>query len=69
MDEEDIIEWICKNEDYACIGDLCMGLGLVGLNAYRNGRKFVGTELNHKRLSVLLDSLANKGCNYKLVSI
>lgn len=69
MDEEDIIEWICENEDYVCIGDLCMGRGLVGLNAYKNGRKFVGTELNHKRLSVLLDSLANKGCNYKLVSI
>lgn len=57
MDEEDIIEWICKNEDYNCIGDLCMGMGLVGLNAYKNGKKFVGTELNHKRLSVLIERI------------
>lgn len=60
MDEEDIIEWVCKNEEYNCIGDLCMGRGLVGLNAYRNGKKFVGTELNHKRLSVLLERIDNE---------
>lgn len=68
MDEEDIIAWICKNEEYACIGDLCMGRGLVGLNAFKNGRPFVGTELNHKRLSVLLDNLAGLGASYELIS-
>ncbi|MDR1668918.1 MAG: hypothetical protein LBR76_03045, partial [Oscillospiraceae bacterium] len=57
MDEEDIIKWICANEDYTCIGDLCMGRGLVGLHAHINGRRFVGTELNHKRLSVLLERI------------
>jgi len=57
MDEEDVIEWICKNEEYNVIGDLCMGRGLVGLNAYRNGKRFVGTELNHKRLSVLIEKV------------
>lgn len=57
IDEEDIIEWICANENYNCIGDLCMGRGLVGLNAFRNGKKFVGTELNHKRLSVLIERI------------
>lgn len=57
MDEEDIIEWICANENYNVIGDLCMGRGLVGLNAYNNGKKFVGTELNHKRLSVLIEKI------------
>jgi len=57
MDEEDIIEWVCANEDYNIIGDLCMGQGLVGLNAYRSGKKFVGTELNHKRLSVLVEKV------------
>lgn len=60
MDEEDIIEWICKNIDYDVIGDLCMGQGLVGLNAHKNGKKFVGTELNHKRLSVLLERIYNQ---------
>jgi len=66
MDEEDIIEWICANEEYGVIGDLCMGQGLVGLNACKNKRKFVGTELNHKRLSVLLENITlfnRRGCN------
>lgn len=66
MDEENIIEWICENEDYSCIGDLCMGLGLVGINAHKNGKSFVGTELNHKRLSVLLEKLVSDGYNYRL---
>jgi len=64
MDEEDIIEWVCENEDYKCIADLCMGRGLVAVNAYKNEKKFVGTELNHKRLSVTLERLCNIGGNY-----
>lgn len=67
MDEEDIIAWVCKHEEYDCIGDLCMGLGLVGLGAHQNGRRFVGTEMNHKRLSVLLEKIINNGCKYKLM--
>lgn len=54
LDEAKIIEWLCANHDYKCIGDLCMGRGLVGLHAYRNKKRFVGTELNHKRLAVLV---------------
>ncbi|MDD5006648.1 MAG: hypothetical protein PHS33_09145 [Candidatus Omnitrophica bacterium] len=70
MDEEDIIEWICSNEDYNIIGDLCMGRGLIGLNAYRNKKRFVGTELNHKRLSVLIESIERekKIKNHKMVT-
>lgn len=63
MDEEDIIEWICKNEDYNCIGDLCIGRGLVAVNAFKNGKHFVGTELNHKRLSVLVKRVIENGGN------
>ena len=66
MDEEDIIKWICKNEDFLCIGDLCMGKGLVGLHAFLNGKKFVGTELNHKRLSVLLENIIKYGGTYSI---
>jgi hypothetical protein len=64
MDEEDIIKWVCANEDYQCIGDLCMGKGLVGLHAYRNSKRFVGTELNHKRLSVLIEAIVKEGGVY-----
>ena len=55
MDEGKIIAWVCKNHEYQCVGDLCMGRGLVGKHAYLNGKQFVGTELNHKRLAVLVD--------------
>jgi len=61
-DEEDIIAWICQNEDYGCIGDLCIGRGLVAKYAHR--RQFVGTELNHKRLSVLLENMTEAGLGY-----
>ena len=54
MDEEDVIEWVCANEDYECVADFCMGTGLVGKAAAANGKPFVGGELNPKRLSLLL---------------
>jgi hypothetical protein len=66
MDEESIIEWVCANEEFNCIGDLCMGRGLVGLNAHANGKRFVGTELNHKRLAVLVEKLHKKGLTYEM---
>ncbi len=57
VDEEEIIKWICENEDYSVIGDLCMGRGLVGWYAHRAGKSFVGTELNEKRLAVLVERI------------
>ena len=66
IDEEDIIAWIGANESADCIGDLCMGRGLVALAAYRNGKRFVGTELNHKRLSVTLERLVSAGAEYRI---
>lgn len=57
IDESKIIEWICKNIDFECIGDLCMGMGLVGFYANKYNKKFVGTELNEKRLAVLMERI------------
>lgn len=57
MDEEDIIEWICKNEQFECIGDFVMGRGLVGHYAHKNGKRFVGCELNPARLAVLINRI------------
>lgn len=59
LDESIIISEICNKVPFDCIGDLCMGQGLVGWNAYKNNRKFVGTELNKKRLAVLVDKILN----------
>jgi hypothetical protein len=54
IDEEQAIKWICENHLYNCIGDLCMGTGLVGKYAFDNKKQFVGTELNEKRLALLI---------------
>jgi hypothetical protein len=55
LDEADTIAWLCANHASPCIGDLCMGTGLVGKHAYLNARRFVGTELNPKRLAVMVE--------------
>lgn len=57
MDEEKVIEYICKNVNFNCIGDLCMGKGLVGFYANKYNKKFVGTELNQKRLACLIEHI------------
>ena len=69
LDEENIIAWVCANEDFECIGDLCIGRGLVGVYAHANNRRFSGTELNHRRLSVLIEILHKAGLEYKLHDI
>lgn len=66
VDEEDIIKYVCKNEKYECIADLCMGQGLVAVNAAKNERRFVGTELNPKRLSVAVKRVADEGIEYQI---
>lgn len=58
-DEEEIIKWICHHHEYQCIGDPCMGRGLVGKYAFLAGKRFVGTELNPKRLACLVDFITN----------
>ena len=57
IDEEKAIERICDIIGFDCIGDLLMGQGLVGYYANKYNRKFVGTELNKKRLAVLLERI------------
>jgi hypothetical protein len=65
LDEEEIIKWICEYEDFNVIGDLCMGRGLVGWYANLNKRQFVGTELNKKRLAVLVQRIKTGQKNVK----
>lgn len=57
IDEQDFIQWICENINYNCIGDLCIGRGLVGFYSNKYGKNFVGTELNKKRLAVLIERI------------
>lgn len=60
LDEQYMIEYICKNLDFDCIADPCMGRGLVGFYANKHNKRFVGTELNEKRLAVLIERI-NRG--------
>jgi len=60
LDEQYVIEYICKEVNFNCIADPCMGRGLVGFYANKYNKKFVGTELNEKRLAVLIERI-NKG--------
>jgi hypothetical protein len=61
LDEEDAIAAICAKEKYDIIADICMGRGAVGYNAFINKRRFVGTELNPKRLAVLINKIHKVG--------
>ncbi len=65
MDEEKVIAAVGGDETYTVVGDLCMGRGLVGLSAYAAGKPFVGTELNARRLAVLLQRLAHRGADVR----
>lgn len=60
QDEAAIVAWLCANHPFTYIGDLCMGEGLVGREAHRNGRRFVGTELNHDRLLKLVHKIGGR---------
>ena len=59
IDEEKIIDMICRDLDYSSIYDPCMGTGLVGWYSNKYGKKFYGTELNKKRLGLLVESIVN----------
>lgn len=63
IDEEEAIKTICQNSSYSCIGDPCMGKGLVAFYASKVGRRFVGTELNKYRLAVACERVntGNRG--------
>ncbi len=52
LDEETVIDILCRDVDFDCVADICMGLGLVAFYANKYGKKFVGTELNKYRLAV-----------------
>lgn len=48
-------------EDFSCAADLCMGRGLTAIAAFARQKRFVGTELNKRRLAVTLDRVAKMG--------
>lgn len=58
IDEEKVIETICRKVEYSCIADPCMGKGLVAFYSNKYGKRFVGTELSKYRLAVCLERVS-----------
>jgi len=46
------------------IGDFCTGQGLTALAALENNKRFIGVELNKRRMAVTIDKCNKKGANY-----
>jgi len=61
LDALAIIAEICRRESFDVIADPCMGRGTVGIEAFRNGRQFRGTELNPARLAVMVNKIHDLG--------
>lgn len=66
MDDERTPAEAISAERPASVGDICMGRGLTMLSAHRAGARFVGAELNQRRLAVAIDRAAKIGVEYRL---
>jgi oligoribonuclease NrnB/cAMP/cGMP phosphodiesterase (DHH superfamily) len=47
------------------VADLCTGTGLTMLAAHKNHARFLGTELNRRRLAVAIEKAAAMGVHYE----
>lgn len=57
-----------ESESPTIVGDLCTGRGLIAEAAMQHGKRFVGTELNRKRLAETLAVTATRfGCEWHKV--
>lgn len=69
MDDENTPTWAIERstEPGDTVADCCTGRGLTCRSAVQAGRKFIGTELNPRRLAVVVDWLAQNGYQPKKV--
>lgn len=61
LDDNDAPLIAMKNEEFNCVCDFCMGQGLTAVAAYNLQKKFVGSELNKRRLAVTIDKIVKLG--------
>jgi hypothetical protein len=50
-----------ENENFNCVADVCMGRGGTAMAAYSLKKRFVGTELNKRRLAVAIENVSKAG--------
>lgn len=60
LKECEVVEALCDSGVFETIANPMMGLGEVGRCAYNHGMGFVGTEMNPKRLAVLIDYITRR---------
>ena len=60
-DDRDAPLLAMQHEQFSCVADFCMGRGLTALSAFSEGKRFVGTDLNKRRLAVTIDRIARQG--------
>jgi len=64
MDDVDTPGAAIAREPSRIVADLCTGQGLTAVAAFRLARRFVGTELNPRRLAVTIDRVNKLGGSY-----
>lgn len=65
LDDTKTPEAAIRAENPLCVADLCTGQGLTAVSAYRLGKRFVGTELNRRRLAVAIERVNKLGGRYE----
>jgi hypothetical protein len=65
FDDSKTTELAIKYEYCKIIGDLCVGRGLTFVAAYKNEKRFVGTELNQRRLAVAIERITKLGGKFE----
>lgn len=56
-----------QNEKHNCVVDFCTGRGLTAISAFKQGKQFIGTELNKRRLAVAIDKIAQLGGKFEVI--
>jgi hypothetical protein len=66
-DDVDTVRFALERETFECVADPCIGKGLTAIAAYALGKRFVGTELQTKKLALLIKNLTKKGDAFEAV--
>lgn len=69
LDDAEIPQIALQHEDFECVGDLCIGKGITAIAAYQIGKRFVGTELQKRKLALLIQNLVKKGNEFEVVNL
>jgi hypothetical protein len=65
LDERNTPRIAIEIENPDTVADMCTGQGLTAVAAYRLGKRFMGTELNKRRLAVAIDKVNKLGGKYE----